>query len=163
MNKADNTALAEKSEGARHSKLSLRLWLKLLSSSKIVEKRLRARLEEEFASTLPRFDTLAALEHHPEGLKMSELSESLLVSNGNVTGVVIRLIKDGFVTRTVDSSDRRAATVRLTRKGREAFLKMAASHETWIHDMFANLSDNQIAELTRLVDYMRRSIEADAP
>ena len=88
--------------GAPHSKQSLRLWLKLLSCAMVVEKRLRARLDEDFDTTLPRFDVLAALERHAEGLKMSALSESLMVSNGNVTGVVTRLIEDGFVTRTVD-------------------------------------------------------------
>jgi DNA-binding MarR family transcriptional regulator len=146
--------------GAPHSKQSLRLWLKLLSCTMVVEKRLRARLDEDFDTTLPRFDVLAALERHAEGLKMSALSESLMVSNGNVTGVVTRLIEDGLVTRTVDEADRRSATVRLTRKGRDAFLKMAAAHEQWMEGMFADLSDNQTDDLMRLLVHLRRSIEA---
>ncbi len=146
--------------GAPHSKQSLRLWLKLLSCAMVVEKRLRARLDEDFNTTLPRFDVLAALERHAQGLKMSALSESLMVSNGNVTGVVTRLIEDGLVTRTVDEEDRRSATVRLTRKGRDAFLKMAAAHEQWMDAMFADLSDNQSDDLMRLLVHLRRSIEA---
>ncbi len=163
MANAGDTMFSDRLGGAPHSKQSLRLWLKLLSCSMIVEKRLRARLDEDFKTTLPRFDVLAALERHAGGLKMSALSESLMVSNGNVTGVVTRLIDDGLVTRTVDLRDRRAATVRLTRKGRDAFLKMAAAHEQWMDGMFADLSDNQIGDLMRLLTHLRRSIEAHPP
>ena len=108
MANAENPMFSDRLGGAPHSKQSLRLWLKLLSCSMIVEKRLRARLDEDFKTTLPRFDVLAALERHAGGLKMSALSESLMVSNGNVTGVVTRLIEDGLVTRTVDQRRPRA-------------------------------------------------------
>jgi DNA-binding MarR family transcriptional regulator len=154
------SSFSDRLGGAPHSKQSLRLWLKLLSCAMVVEKRLRARLDEDFDTTLPRFDVLAALERNAQGLKMSALSESLMVSNGNVTGVVTRLIEDGLVTRTVDEQDRRSATVRLTRKGRDAFLKMAAAHEQWMDAMFADLSDNQSGDLMRLLMHLRRSIEA---
>lgn len=160
MANAENPTFSDRLGGAPHSKQSLRLWLKLLSCSMIVEKRLRARLDEDFNTTLPRFDVLAALERHAPGLKMSELSESLMVSNGNVTGVVSRLIEDGLVTRTVDQADRRSATVRLTRKGRDGFLKMAQAHEQWMDEMFADLSDNQAGDLMRLLTHLRGSIEA---
>ena len=159
-NAVNNPTFSDRLGGAPHSKQSLRLWLKLLSCSMIVEKRLRARLEREFNTTLPRFDVLAALDRHALGLKMSALSESLMVSNGNVTGVVTRLIDDGLVTRTVDQEDRRSATVRLTRKGRDIFLKMAAAHEQWMDEMFADLSDNQPDDLMRSLMQLRRSIEA---
>jgi len=162
MPSADRSMFAETLEGAQHSKRSLRLWLKLLGCTVIVEKRLRARLDEEFATTLPRFDVLAALERHRGGLRMSALSEFLMVSNGNVTGVVSRLIEDGLVTRTVDRADRRSATVRLTRKGREAFLKMAAANERWMDNLFADLSAAQIEALMRLLSQVRRSIDAHA-
>jgi len=157
---ADISTFSDRLGGAPYSKQSLRLWLKLLSCSMIVEKRLRARLDTEFNTTLPRFDVLAALERRAQGFKMSELSESLMVSNGNVTGVVARLIEDGLVTRTVDQEDRRSATVRLTRKGREAFSVMATAHERWVDGMFADLSGTQRDELMRLLTHLRHSIEA---
>jgi DNA-binding MarR family transcriptional regulator len=91
---------------------------------------------------------------------MSALSEFLMVSNGNVTGVVSRLIEEGLVTRTVDREDRRSANVRLTRKGRESFLRMAAANERWMDRMFADLSDAQIEQLMRLLGQVRRSIDA---
>jgi DNA-binding MarR family transcriptional regulator len=160
MAHAGDTLCSDRLGGAPHSKQSLRLWLKLLSCTMVVEKRLRAKLGADFGTTLPRFDLLAALERHAQGLKMSALSEFLMVSNGNVTGVVSRLIEDGLVTRTVDEEDRRSATVRLTRKGRDSFLKMAASNERWMDEMFADLSDHQIEELMRLLTHVRRSIAA---
>jgi DNA-binding MarR family transcriptional regulator len=152
-------AFAEKLGGAPHSKTSLRLWLRLLSCSMIIERRIRARLEEEFETTLPRFDVLAALEREPDGLTLSQLSAALLVSNGNVTGIVNRLIDELLVVRTFESDDRRVATVRLTRKGREAFQRMARAHEQWIDKMFSGLSEAQMEQLMKLLAQVRHSID----
>jgi DNA-binding MarR family transcriptional regulator len=160
MANAEKLSYSDRFGGAPQSKQSLRLWLKLLSCTLIVEKRLRGRLDADFDTTLPRFDVLAALERHPRGLKMSALSEFLMVSNGNVTGVVSRLIEDGLITRTVDRSDRRYASVRLTRKGRDSFAKMAAANERWMESMFSDLSAGQAEELMRLLARLRGSIEA---
>lgn len=150
---------SEKWGGAPHSKQSLRLWLRLLSCSMVIEKRIRVRLESDFAMTLPRFDVLAALEREPDGLTMSQLSAALLVSNGNVTGVVTRLIEELLVVRTMESDDKRFATVRLTRKGREAFNRMAGVHEGWIDQMLCELTEAQIEQLSKLLAVMRHSIE----
>jgi DNA-binding MarR family transcriptional regulator len=150
----------DKLGGAPHSKLSLRLWLRLLSCSMIMEKRIRARLDEEFGSTLPRFDVLSALERHPEGLTMGQISDYIMVSNGNVTAVVNRLLDDQWLLRTTDKSDRRVVTVRLTRKGRQAFLRMASQHEQWIDHMFQGLTDQRIEELMSALSDMRASIES---
>jgi DNA-binding MarR family transcriptional regulator len=151
----------DKLGGAPHSKLSLRLWLRLLSCSMIIEKRMRARLDAEFGTTLPRFDILSALERHPEGLTMGQLSRSIMVSNGNVTAVVNRLLEDGCLARTTEKKDRRVATVRLTSKGRKVFLRMARVHEQWIDHMFEGLSDQRIDELMSMLGEMRASIEAN--
>src|ERR1700754_1054046 len=99
------TMAAEKFDGALHSKQSLRLWLRLLSCSTTLEKKARAMLIERFDTTLPRFDVMAGLDRAPNGLTMSELSKLLLVSNGNVTTIVSRLVEDGIVTRTQDKDD----------------------------------------------------------
>jgi DNA-binding MarR family transcriptional regulator len=152
-------AFAEKHGGAPHSKASLRLWLRLLSCSMIIERRVRTRLEEEFETTLPRFDVLSALEREPDGLTMSQLSAALLVSNGNITGIVNRLIEELLVVRTAESEDRRIATVRLTRKGREAFQRMARKHEEWVDRMFAGLTDAQMEQLMKLLAAVRHSID----
>jgi DNA-binding MarR family transcriptional regulator len=150
----------DKLGGAPHSKRSLRLWLRLLSCSTVVEKRIRALLEADFGSTLPRFELLAALERHPEGLRMSELSSSMMVSNGNVTGVVSRLIRDRLVSRVRAPNDRRVATVRLTPKGRQTFARMARVHEGWIDEMFGELTGGQIDSLMKLLAHLRHSVES---
>lgn len=152
-------AFAEKLGGSPHSRTSLRLWLRLLSCSMIIERRIRARLEEEFETTLPRFDVMAALEREPDGLTMSQLSAALLVSNGNVTGIVNRLIEELLVVRTLESDDRRIATVRLTRKGREAFQRMARGHEQWVDKMFAGVTESQMEQLMKLLAAVRHSID----
>lgn len=159
MPDAKQSRYPDKLGGAPHSKQSLRLWLRLLSCSIVIEKRVRTRLEGEFDITLPRFDVLAVLDRHPDGLTMSALSQSLMVSNGNATGIVTRLIEDRYVARVANAEDRRVSTVRLTARGREAFAKMAADHEKWVDRMFADLSDAQIAELTTLLGRLRRSVE----
>lgn len=155
-------AFAERLGGSPHSRTSLRLWLRLLSCSMIIERRIRSRLEEEFATTLPRFDVMAALEREPDGLTMSQLSAALLVSNGNVTGIVNRLIEELLVVRTLESDDRRIATVRLTRKGRATFQKMARSHEQWVDKMFAGTSEVQMEQLMKLLAVVRHSIDESA-
>ena len=152
-------AFAEKLGGAPHSKTSLRLWLRLLSCSMIIERRIRTKLEEEFETTLPRFDVMAALEREPDGLTMSQLSTALLVSNGNVTGIVNRLIDELLVVRTLESDDRRIATVRLTKKGRDAFQKMARGHEAWVDKLFAGLTEAQMEQLMKLLAVVRQSID----
>lgn len=130
------------------SKERLRLWLKLLKASKWVEGELRERLRIEFDTTLPRFDVMAALQRHGDGLTMSVLSGELRVSNGNVTGIVDRLVEEGLVVRIPVLNDRRATTVRLTGKGRERFSEMAARHEEWVDELLATLDEEVIRTLS---------------
>jgi DNA-binding MarR family transcriptional regulator len=130
------------------SKARLRLWLKLLKATKHVEAELRENLRTAFDTTLPRFDVMAALYRAESGLKMSELSSVLRVSNGNVTGIVDRLVEDGVLVRVPVDHDRRATTVRLTKAGREQFAAMAARHEAWIDDMLGGIETSEIREMT---------------
>lgn len=148
---------ARKFDGATHSKQSLRLWLRLLSCSTLLEKRIRRRLAEDFETTLPRFDVLAAFERAPAGLSMGELSKFLLVSNGNVTGIVSRLIEDGLAER-VAGGDRRTVRVRMTPRGRRTFKTISAQHEKWIDKMMGGLSGREIATLLALLAKVRTSI-----
>lgn len=130
------------------SKARLRLWLRLLKATRAVEGRVRERLREDHGSTLPRFDVMAALNRHPEGLRMSALSGVLRVSNGNVTGIVDRLVAEGFVSREAVAGDRRAMTVRLTETGAARFAGMAAEHERWIDEMLADVGLEEAEALT---------------
>jgi DNA-binding MarR family transcriptional regulator len=132
-------------------KQKLRLWLRLLRTSRSIEAELRRRFSAEFATTLPKFDVMAALSRAPNGMKMSELSRHLMVSNGNVTGIVERLVADESVERLARAGDRRATFVRLTGKGLTRFAAMAAAHAGWIDAILAPLSSAEVETLLRLL------------
>jgi DNA-binding MarR family transcriptional regulator len=134
------------------SKDRLRLWLKLLKTSRFVEAQLRQRLREDFHTTLPRFDVLAALAREPGGMRMSELSDALRVSNGNVTGIVERLVLDGLVRRLPVSGDRRATAVALTQSGAILFREIAEAHEGWIDEIFGAIGRDQLAAAMALFE-----------
>jgi len=129
------------------SKQRLRLWLRMLRATRSIENELRERLRINHATTLPRFDVLAALYRNEKGLKMSELGRVLMVSNGNITGIIDRLVDDGWVARKPIAGDRRATRVALTAKGHDQFHAMAAEHEAWVNDIMAGLDANELAEL----------------
>ncbi|MEM9638575.1 MAG: MarR family transcriptional regulator [Pseudomonadota bacterium] len=121
------------------SKDHLRLWLRILKINRLIEAELRERLRLNFGTTLPRFDVMSALYRNPNGIKMSELSRILMVSNGNVTGIVDRLTEDGYMLREAVPGDRRAARVRLTRSGLAEFERQAAAHEAWVSELLGGL------------------------
>lgn len=135
-------------EAANHGKQHLRLWLQLLRTTRHVEAQVRERLRDTFDTTLPRFDVLAALYRAEEGLTMTALSRALKVSNGNVTGIVERLVNDDLIVRVRDERDRRAMQVALTAKGRERFAIMAKAHEGWIGEMLGPLGGQDSAALS---------------
>src|SRR5215213_2325590 len=130
---------------------ALRIWLRLLTCTQLIEKRVRAGLREEFRTTLPRFDLMAQLERHPEGLKMNELSRLLMVTGGNVTAIVDQLEKEGLVERFDEPADRRAFRIHLTRTGEKTFTEMARAHEEWVVDMLSGLSRREQDDLLRLL------------
>lgn len=139
---------------------SLKTWLKMLACTTLIEKRLQTQLQEQFGTTLPRFDVLAALSRSDEPMTMSALSRRLLVSNGNVTGLVNRLAEDGHLTREVDPKDRRSVRVRLTESGRAVFDEMAMAHEEWITDIFSSLSQSGLARLADALGVVRDEVDA---
>ncbi|MEE8271567.1 MAG: MarR family transcriptional regulator [Alphaproteobacteria bacterium] len=146
---------------AADGKPELRLWLRLLTCSNMIEAEVRARLRRDFAVTLPRFDLLAQLDRTPQGLTMGALSRRLMVTNGNVTGVVERLAAERLISRTPAPNDRRTQLVRLTPAGRKAFRTMAAAHERWIAGIFGDLSRAEIAALMDLLGRAKQSVHAD--
>ncbi|WP_051547975.1 MarR family winged helix-turn-helix transcriptional regulator [Sneathiella glossodoripedis] len=133
-------------------KQRLRLWLRLLKVSRHIEGELRERLRRQFGSTLPRFDVLAALFRSDTGLKMSELSSALRVSNGNVTGIIERLVGEGLVEREAIPGDRRAMRVKLTKEGRSDFSHMAEVHRGWINELLAGIDAADAELISQLLD-----------
>jgi DNA-binding MarR family transcriptional regulator len=146
-------------ESATHQadKLELRVWLRLLACTNLIEAEVRTRLRESFSTTLPRFDLLAQLERAPEGLSMTALSSHLMVTGANVTALVDSLARDGLVQRVPHPSDRRSQVIRLTAKGRRFFNRMAPVQEQWIDEMMAGLEREEMAELFHLLGRLKTS------
>ncbi|GJL83289.1 MAG: MarR family transcriptional regulator [marine bacterium B5-7] len=145
-------AALKKHDNDMDIKQRLRLWLRLLRASRIIEAEVRDRLRQRYQTTLPRFDVLAALYKAPDGLRMNELSRQLMVSNGNVTGIVDRLVSDGQITRTTIEGDRRALKVRLTDDGYRRFASMAAEHEGWVAELLSDYNDDEVDTMIDLLD-----------
>jgi DNA-binding MarR family transcriptional regulator len=136
----------------------LRLWLRLLTCTTLLEGEIRTRLRARFDVTLPRFDLMAQLEKVPDGMTLGELSRRMMVSNGNITGLVERLAEQGLVERLPHPADRRAAFVRLTARGRSSFADMAGQHADWIAELFAGLSGPDVRQLMALLGRMKKSV-----
>lgn len=143
--------------------LALRLWLRLLACTNLVESPLRQRLREQFEGSLPRFDLMAQLDRHPEGLKMRELSRRLMVTGGNVTGLTDRLVAEGLVERRDDPNDGRAWTVSLTPEGKKQFRAMARAHEGWVIELFSGLTPTQQAQLFDLLGRLKTTLPTTLP
>jgi DNA-binding MarR family transcriptional regulator len=144
------------------SKARLRLWIRLLRASRLIESAARERLKSQFNATLPRFDVMAALYRQPDGMLMSEISRFLMVSNGNVTGIVDRLVSDGFVVRAQRNGDRRTSFISLTRKGRAVFAEMAAAHEKWVDELLGSVSARDADQLSAKLKSFRSEWESGA-
>ena len=135
---------------------ALRLWLRLLTCTQLIEKQVRTQLRTQFDTTLPRFDLMAQLERSPNGMKMNELSRRMMVTGGNITGITDQLVTEGLVERTQVEGDRRAYCVRLTPAGRSAFDDMARQHESWIVNAFEALSPGEVASLHQLLGKVKQ-------
>ena len=135
---------------------ALRLWLRLLTCTQLIEKQVRSGLRDEFNTTLPRFDLMSQLEREPQGMKMTELSRRMMVTSGNITPVTDQLVREGLLERLSVAGDRRAWLIRLTPAGRALFKKMAKRHEAWIVQAFGSLSDDEMQHLHALLGRVKQ-------
>lgn len=139
---------------------SLRLWLRLFTCVQLLERRVRGQLRRRFGTTLARFDLMAQLDRHREGLRMGELSQRLMVTGANITGLTDQLAAEGLVERKPLPGDRRAALVRLTPAGRKTFERMARVHEGWIIDLLAGLTPGERTRLHELLGKVKQHVQA---
>jgi DNA-binding MarR family transcriptional regulator len=142
---------------------SLRLWLRLLTCSHLIENHVRKALAVQFKTTLPRFDLMAQLERAPLGLQMSELSRRMLVTGGNITGIVDQLERAGLIVRTEDSADRRVYLVKLTKEGRRQFEQMAVAHESWIVNLLSGIPKREQRTLNESLSRLRAQLTRETP
>lgn len=145
-------------ESPQHHRTELRLWLRLLTCANLIESEIRSRLREEFDTTLPRFDLMAQLERAPDGILLGELSRRMMVSNGNVTGLVDRLVQEGLIERRVVRTDRRAARVSLTETGHALFARMAAAHGEWMGELIGALDQREQDALWKELGDLKASV-----
>jgi DNA-binding MarR family transcriptional regulator len=157
LNEFDRETKANERPGDH--KGELRLWLRMLTCATLIEREVRQRLREEFQITLPRFDLMAQLEKSPTGMTVGEVSQRLMVSNGNVTTVVTGLVEEGLVDKRPAPHDKRVQIISLTAAGRKLFRIMAARHEEWIAELLAGLSDEDVVLLMIQLKKTKASIQ----
>jgi DNA-binding MarR family transcriptional regulator len=155
---SDVARLDQESRLEANDHIALRIWLRLLTCSNLIEAEIRTGLRSEFESTLPRFDLLAQLDRSNDGLLMHELSKRLMVSSGNVTALADTLEAEGLIARTSVPSDRRATRIHLTTQGKTQFTQMARVHETWIADLFSALNRSEQELLLSALAKLKHSL-----
>lgn len=148
-----------KMENIPRDKDGLRLWLRMVACTQMVEQEIRFMLREKFAMTLPRFELLAALDRVADGITMGELSRWLMVTKGNITGIAERLSEDGFIKRQPTPTDRRSFVVTLTPKGRKLFKEMETEYERLLDDLFAEISIEDFDSFTGVMAKVKDVIE----
>ena len=141
---------------------SLKLWLRLLTCSSLIEKKVRDELRLSFDMTLPRFDFLAQLERAPDGLTMGELSKRMMVSGGNISGIAAQLADEGLIDRCQVPNNRRTFIVTLTQKGRDEFETIAKAHERWVIEMLGQLDQDDVNQLMNLLLKVKNTVLTDS-
>ena len=159
----DNNQLGHEARAKSGDHAALKLWLRMLSCVTEIEAEIRRRLRERFGISLARFDYLAQLHRHKDGLKMRDLSRYLMVTGGNVTALTDELETDGLVVRESSPTDRRAWIVRLTPEGRRGFEAMAREHEQWILELFAALDARAVQQLHHHLGALRMHLAINEP
>jgi DNA-binding MarR family transcriptional regulator len=145
-------------EATADAKADLRLWLRLLTCTTLIEGEIRRRLRKQFGETLPRFDLMAQLERVEDGMTLGEVSKRMMVSAGNVTSLVERLVRVGYVERRTAPNDRRSQLIRLSRNGRRAFGVMAAAHQGWVAELLGDLRERDMAAAMDELAKLKRSV-----
>ncbi len=157
----DAAALPDRESAlASDTKLELKVWLRLLTCTTLIEREVRQNLRERFDTTIARFDLLSQLDRAPKGLTMGELSSRLMVTNGNVTGLTDALVREGLVSRAPEPGDRRSLRIRLTTAGKQFFDAMTPVHEGWIDQLMAGLTRAEMAHLLELLGRLKQSLAA---
>lgn len=160
---SDQAGLDHESRLEQGDHQAVRLWLRLLTCTNLVERHLRNRLRKEFDITLPRFDFMAQLAREPKGLTMGDLSQRMMVSGGNVSGIAVQLEGEGLISREPVPGNRRAFCVTLTRAGQERFAEMAEAHEAWVTECLGNLSGTETEQMMSVLKHIKHDVSRIEP
>ncbi|WP_425340620.1 MarR family winged helix-turn-helix transcriptional regulator [Caldimonas aquatica] len=156
----DDHSIGHEARAASDDHMALKLWLRMLACTQQIETEIRRRLRARFGISLARFDYLAQLHRHPEGLRMNALSRYLMVTGGSITGLTDELEKEGLVVREAVPDDRRAFLLKLTPRGRQTFEAMAEEHESWVIEFFSDLRLADRKTLYELLGHLRAHMAA---
>ncbi|MCF6228105.1 MAG: MarR family transcriptional regulator [Planctomycetes bacterium] len=133
------------------------MWIRLARCANLAMRELRTSLRED--CTMPQFDVLAQLCREEKGLTFSALSERLLVTAGNLTGIVDRLEKQGYVRRETNPRDRRQTFIRVTEEGQKYADVVIPKHEQDIVNLFSKVPNNTILNLRSDLDELAKMLE----
>jgi DNA-binding MarR family transcriptional regulator len=100
-----------------------------------------------------QFNVLNIVAERPAGVSQRELSDLLVVDRSNITGLLDRMEKLGWVRRTDHPSDRRVYLVALTAEGRKLWQKVLPEYTRAVTEVTSALPPT---ELRRALDAMRR-------
>jgi DNA-binding MarR family transcriptional regulator len=100
-----------------------------------------------------------AEEEGQSGLRLTDLSDRLLIRPPSVTGAVDRLERAGLVARDQATIDQRSKLVGLTPKGRELIQRIMAVHGQQIVRVLGGLTKREQAEFHRLLRRLGQHLE----
>jgi len=140
--------------------LALSVWVRLLKAHGLALRQVRRRVPEGL--TLPQFDVLGQLHRRREGMTPGELTRALLVTAGNVTGIVSRLVAMELAERHPVPEDRRAVRVRLTPRGRRLMRRAIPRHRRDVATLLSGISPADLGRLRDLLGHVGRTLEREA-
>jgi DNA-binding MarR family transcriptional regulator len=140
--------------------LALSVWVRLLKAHGLMLREVRRRVPVSL--TLPQFDVLAQLYRREDGMTPGELTRELLVTAGNVTGIVERLVRLGLAERRPVPQDRRAVRIRLTARGHRLMRRIIPRHRRDVAVLLARVPPDDLARLRDLLGNLARLIEEEA-
>jgi len=117
---------------------------------------------QTYNSSLPRYDVLTALALDRDGLTMGDLAAMLMVTKGNITGVVRRLAEQKLVLKSTSKSDRRVQSVKISAKGMRLWDKMHADYDHMISALLSGQSEAQIQKLVQTLERTRKLVEKNS-
>jgi DNA-binding MarR family transcriptional regulator len=148
--------------GTKHGAIEVRVWLQLVSCIDIFERELRRRLAKSRVS-LARFEVLGHLDRFTDGLSMRDLSERLMVSKGNVSGLIARMEREGLLNRATDPEDRRVQIMRLSGRGKAVFDAVKPIHHEGLRMLMRNVESGELATLYDLLSTLKTSAANNKP
>jgi DNA-binding MarR family transcriptional regulator len=131
------------------STLELQAWGGFLRTHAVLYNELERRLETSHGMTISTYDVLLRLSWAgAAGLRMNELADQVLKTSGGLTRLADRLEREGLITRTRSSDDRRGFEARITPKGRKALRRANRQHLRDVRELFLDhLTEDQLTTL----------------